>query len=430
VSSPVNPVKVRAAFDRSLAWEGGQSVRYLGVTVSGEAPPGEAPRRRPPLNLALVIDASGSMGGGKLDAARKAAQGLVEYLAEHDVLSLVSFSNDVITHLEPCLLSADGKRAALQSLEGLSTRGATNLSGGWLRGAECIASYQKTRADCHNHVLLLTDGQANEGIVDPRELGHQAERLSGRGISSSAVGIGDDYSTDQITVIANNGGGQFHHANTPQHIIEVVQGELSELAGTVAENVAVEVGYPAGASVEVVGDFPVSHDGQKARCSIGSVIAGGKRLAIFKVTAPAGAPGGPLPFHPRVQFTPVGSQASQTVETDLAILRFADGPANEAQPRQVELSLEVARVWQSTVLRRALQLNRDRLYTDAQRLLQEQLVYFERYCAGLPNTAALVQEMKDALRNASADWGEGMRKEAEVRHYKQTRQQADHRKHP
>jgi Ca-activated chloride channel family protein len=426
-SPAAGTVHVRADFDRSLVWEAGRSVRYLGITVSAEAAPAGTARQRPPLNLALVVDASGSMGGGRLDAARRAALDLIGRLTDRDVLSVVSFSSDVITHLEPRPLSEDNKRAALRAVEGLHTRGSTNLSAGWLRGAGCVGSYMQAHPDCNNRVLLLTDGHANEGIVDPLELGREAERLCGRGICTSAVGIGDGYSSEQIASIATNGSGQLHHASTPQHIVEVVLGELSDLAGTVAENITIEVVYSPGVKVELLGDFPVTHHDQQVRCAIGSAIAGRPRLAIFKVTAPAGSPGEQLPFHPRVQWNPVGSQALQTVGTDPVILHFAHESDNNNQPRQVGLSVEVARVWQGAVLLRAVGLNRERLYSEAQRLLQQELPHFERYCQGLPDTASLVQQMKDALRDSSGDWGEDRRKEIGTYAYKAERQQADHR---
>ncbi len=79
MSSPESDrLRVTAEFDRSLIWDQGGSVRYLGVSVTAPSAVIPTPHRHLPLNLAVVIDASGSMSGGKLEAAKQAAIGLVE----------------------------------------------------------------------------------------------------------------------------------------------------------------------------------------------------------------------------------------------------------------------------------------------------------------------------------------------------------------
>jgi Ca-activated chloride channel family protein len=427
MTSPTSEAAVNlvAQLDRSLVWEKGHSVRYLGVGLTAHAP--VATRVRPPLNLALVIDASGSMNGGRLDAARRAAVDVIERLTPRDVLSVVSFASDLVTHVNALPLTHDNKRSAVQAVEGLTTRGSTNLSGGWLRGAECVAAHNRAHPGSHNRVLLLTDGHANEGVVDPMELGRQAERLCGQGISTSAVGVGAGYSSAQIESIAGNGGGQLHHAATPPEIVEVVMGELGDLASTVAENVTVEVAYSPGVKVEILGDFPLNQQDRLLRATLGALISGRLRRAVFKVTTPAGAPGDQLPFHVRAHWNPAGSSALQTASAPAAVLHFAEESANNAQPRDVGLSVEVARVWQAFVLQRAVQLNREGVYQEARRLLETELGYLERYCNGLPGVDGLLHGMRTTLADVGRAWDEGRRKEVGNWARKATRQEYEHR---
>jgi Ca-activated chloride channel homolog len=428
MSSPSSiPVTLAAEFDRSLVWEKGRSVRYLGVGLSATIPATARPAQRPPLNLAVVIDASGSMSGGRLDAARAAALGLIERLSERDVLSVVSFASDVITHVNALPLHDDNKRTAARAVEALATRGSTNLSAGWQRGAECVSAHNRARPGHHSRVLLLTDGHANEGLLNPLELGRLAEQWCGRGVSTSAVGIGSGYSAAQIEAIAGNGGGQVHHTDSPHEIVEVVLGELGDLAGTVAENVVVEVAHSPGVKLELLGDFPLAQQDHQIRCSVGSLISNRPRRVVFKVTAPAGSPGDQLPFHVRAQWNPAGSTALQTASAPAAVLYFAEASANKAQFRNVSLSVEVARVWQGFVMQRAVQLNREGVVHQARQLVETELGYLERYCQGLPDTAGLLAELRTFLGDAARPMDEGRRKAYGNAAWKNTRQEADHR---
>src|SRR5262249_42411484 len=151
-------IQLSAQFDRSLVWEKGRSVRYLGIGLTAQAAAAATHRQRPPLNLALVIDVSGSMHGDRLGAAKRAAIGVIERLTANDVLSVVSFASDVITHVDAVPMADAGRRTAQEAVEGLTTRGSTHLSAGWQRGAECVAAYNRTHPGHHNRVLLLTDG--------------------------------------------------------------------------------------------------------------------------------------------------------------------------------------------------------------------------------------------------------------------------------
>lgn len=420
-------VQLSVDFDRSLVSDQGQSVRYLCLSLTA-SPPSPERRDRDPLDLALVIDASGSMNGPKLAAVKQAGLGLVERLSPRDLLSVVSFASEVITHVEPIPLTPENKHVARRAIESLQARDSTNLSGGWLRGAELVGASARSLPRSVNRVLLLTDGQANDGILEPLELARESEKLCGRGITSSAVGIGEGYSTAQIEPIAVYGGGQVHHANTSEDILDVVAGELSDLAGTAAENVLVEVGPVPGVEIEPLGDFPTTREGHLVRCVLGSLITGRTRLAIFAVKAPLGPAGESIPFYVRVRWSAPGSAETQTAEAAPAYLRFVAGHENESQRRKVALSVEVAKVWQGMLLRQTVEHNRAGRYQEARSLLETELVRLESYCVGLPDTQALLAELRGLSERAGRAMDERTRKDFQNIGHKRYRQEVDHRK--
>ena len=146
-------------------------------------PEREAAAERVPLQLALVVDRSGSMAGPKLAYAKRCASWLAGRLRPADRLALVDY-DDRVRLLAP--LAPVDHAALARAIDSIHARGSTNLSGGWLKGFEEL---QRGDAAAVRKVLLLTDGLANQGITDPATLGSPPARAvtaSARRRSASA----------------------------------------------------------------------------------------------------------------------------------------------------------------------------------------------------------------------------------------------------
>ena len=150
--------KVLVDYELAVA-QHGFIVRAL-LELEGKAP---TPDNRIPLNLAVVLDRSGSMAGDKLDAARDAAAMLVQRLHPDDTVSVVAYDDGVTTVAEPA--TGDAQASLSARIRHIEPGGSTNLSGGWLRGRELVA--RGKREGGVNRIMLLTDGLANCGITDP-----------------------------------------------------------------------------------------------------------------------------------------------------------------------------------------------------------------------------------------------------------------------
>ena len=227
-------LQLSAAFDRTLIWTKGGSYRYLVATVIAPEVVRDPTHERLPLNLALVLDRSGSMAGLPLEAAKEAAAGVVRTLRAEDRLTLVAFDTHVEAILPPTPMHHDGKTEALERLRQLDARAMTNLSGGWLAAGDLVSQVAKQVPEARHRIVLLSDGMANQGVTDPAQLASMAQELRKAGIYTSTVGIGDHYSTTQIQVLAEHGGGRLHDAETSSEIVEVVSAELEEMLLTIA----------------------------------------------------------------------------------------------------------------------------------------------------------------------------------------------------
>jgi Ca-activated chloride channel family protein len=138
-----------------------------------DAPTGHV-AERPPQAVALVIDRSGSMVGRPLEEARRCAEYVVGRLRPTDAVSLVQFDNR-IHRLWPAVPVGDG--AALRAaIAGIHAGGNTNLHGGWKEGTETLADVAGLGL---KRVILLSDGQANEGLTESGAIAAYGRRFDG-----------------------------------------------------------------------------------------------------------------------------------------------------------------------------------------------------------------------------------------------------------
>ena len=133
-----NNIRLEAGFDKNLVEADSQSTRYLVAEMDLDEIK-QNTTKNIPLNLAIVIDRSGSMAGEPLDAAKKSAIGIVECLGKDDILSVVSFDDQVTLHLDGMTIDNTARDKAIKEIESIRPGGSTNLSGGWLKGSERVA---------------------------------------------------------------------------------------------------------------------------------------------------------------------------------------------------------------------------------------------------------------------------------------------------
>src|SRR3954453_4201498 len=210
--------------DRRLIRAGGHSKRFVLAQITAPAAPQRTDRL--PVNLAFVLDRSGSMSGEKIDLARRTITEAVGRLGERDRFSVIAYDDQVDVVIPGTSATAAARNDAVSRLSSIDARGSTNLSGGWLRGAEEVAA--GLLADGVNRVLLLTDGLANKGIIDATELAKHAGELRARGVSTTTFGIGADFDEVLLQGMADAGGGHFYFVRDAATIRDHISSEVGE----------------------------------------------------------------------------------------------------------------------------------------------------------------------------------------------------------
>jgi len=262
------------------------------------APKAADSTRRAPVDVALVLDHSGSMAGEKLALAKQAVDLAVAQLSDHDRAALVVYDHTVsILHaLEP--MTPRVKAALRLALHGVDAGGSTNLSDGWLTGCQQLATAPAATVPAGDQTplrlqrtLLMTDGLANDGMTDAGELTTHAHELRKRGIHTTTLGVGLDFDEVLLSGLAEAGGGNFQFIAEPVQLRAFFARELQEMLTIAAAGVTLTVTLPAGIEIEVVNSFPSERRQQQITIALGDLPAGDEIDLVLLVRVPAGAIG-------------------------------------------------------------------------------------------------------------------------------------------
>lgn len=194
--------------------------------------------RRRPLNLAVVVDRSGSMSGGKIAAARTALHKLLHQLGPQDRLSLVLFDDRVDVVL-PATDLTHGTESLHALVDEIVERGSTDIESGLLEGYRQIATGRGEGRD--DRVLLLTDAQPNTGRTDKGSFIELARAHADQGIGLTVFGVGLDFGQDLTLAISKTPGASFFYLETDDRLATVFDRDFDLLVTPVAWDVDLHV---------------------------------------------------------------------------------------------------------------------------------------------------------------------------------------------
>jgi Ca-activated chloride channel homolog len=215
--------------------DGVAAKNYLRVALGGCRP--EPAKGRTPVNVAFVIDRSGSMQGDRIAQAREAAVMAVNRLQAGDVASVVIF-DDAVDVLIPAQPVADANLFA-DAIRRIGVRGSTAIHAGVLAGAAEAAKFKD--AGRLNRVVLLSDGQANVGPKRPDEFAVLGRALLAQGISVSTIGLGLGYNEDLMLALARASDGNHAFAREPSDLIHIFNREFNDVLAACAQTVSIDI---------------------------------------------------------------------------------------------------------------------------------------------------------------------------------------------
>ncbi len=237
------PITLNARLSQPVMQAGEKQRNYLRIALNGCKP--ERVSNRTPVNVAFVIDRSGSMAGMRLAQAREAAIMAVNRLEPNDIASVVIF-DDKVDVLVPAQKVTDRKYFIDRILQ-VGPRGSTAIYAGVTEGANEVRRNKEARR--LNRVVLLSDGLANVGPRNAEEFAKLGRALLSEGISVSTIGLGKDYNEDLMLQLAKAGDGNHAFASAPDDLIQIFNKEFDDVLASCAQTVSIDVDLQPGARV-------------------------------------------------------------------------------------------------------------------------------------------------------------------------------------
>lgn len=241
-----------------------------------------------PLNLAIVIDRSGSMDSPeKMPYVKESLRVFLRGLDADDIVALVVFS-DGAEAIMPATKVGDGSwiESAVARLE---PGGSTNLHAGMMLGFEEVERNFDVRRN--NRVILLTDGIANRGVTDPEEIASAARGYNERGIYLSTIGLGHEFNDSLLSKLATQGKGAYHFIDSAAEMDKVFRQEVSGLVQKAASDVVVVIRPEPSVTVEAVTGYEGRPPSGPIQVRVRDMGTGDSQVLLAHLTVDSGQSG-------------------------------------------------------------------------------------------------------------------------------------------
>ncbi len=271
----------------------------------------------PLLNLAFVIDKSGSMSSAdKMSWVKESFEIFIEQVRDQDFVSLVVFDSDARV-IFPSTRIGGNREHFLQVVRSIAPGGGTNLTDGLRLGyKQVMANFRKKYV---NRVLFLTDGVGDSnGIFD------MAQAYRKLGVNVSTIGLGHNFDLNLMRRLAEDGGGSSRFISDRKRMLETFGRGLSRMIVPTATDVSVEVELLAGVSLIDTWAYEHRQSGSKIIYPFPTLHVGDYETIVLKVAVP-----------PKKVTGPFTICHIQTAYTD------SHGKYFEAEPIEVQVDIVV-----------------------------------------------------------------------------------------
>jgi Ca-activated chloride channel family protein len=403
----VEPFKVtcRVEMDRAVLPAGDSQNVVLKITL--DAPPAPSHITRPPVNLALVLDQSGSMNGIKIEQAKAAAIEAVKRLGIQDIFSVVVYDTNIST-IVPAQNARD-IQAIVRTLQQIRASGNTALFGGVSQGASEIR--KNIENDYIHRIVLLSDGLANVGPRMPEDLGRLGAALIKENISVTTVGVGTDYNEDLMARLAQKSDGNTYFVESGVDLPRIFAAELGDVLNVVAKKVTVTITLPDGVrAVNIIGREGRIR-GNKIELSMNQLYGDQEKYALVEVNLPKSSPGSRMKIaRAEVSYeNPFSQKLEKSIGTSYA--RFSSDPEKVAKSTNIGVVREYQLNLNALAQEKAIELS-DKGKKDAAVKELKQSAFRLKQVGSLYNDRQLLEQASELEVQAEKIEDQGMTKKS------------------
>jgi Ca-activated chloride channel family protein len=290
------------------------------------------PESRTPLNLALVLDVSGSMSSSdKMPYLKQSLMVFLGSLHPDDIVAIVAYSDDAwLIRSAQDVGNGDWIR---QTIEKLHPGGSTNLHAGMMLGLEQVDENFDIRFS--NRVILLTDGIANEGVTNADRIAADALAYNNQGIHLSTIGLGYDLNDHLLSTLARQGKGAYHFVDSAQEMEKVFMQEVEGLVEKVAADVRVSIRPASGANLVSVTGFDSRIPAGGAQVLLQDMGAGDSQIIMVRLDGQSGSMGSMTIAEVTLQYMDVFAQKPREIYEAVTMRVVEDGRYNPLEDFEV-----------------------------------------------------------------------------------------------
>ena len=233
-----------------------------------------------PLHLITLIDVSGSMGEeSRLENVKRSLHYMYPFLGAQDMTSLITFASSARIHIKAQPMTPDGLHHCQQVLNSLGPEDMTNLAGALALVGPLVA---ETPATHKVGMIILTDGEINQGVTDPAAIKAMVRQVrdANDSLTVFTTGYGHSHNHNLLGAIASEGNGSYTVVNNQEQVAGVFGDMLGGLISCVAQNV--EVVLPSIASATTL--LNVVSDAGGVRVQVGDVYAEAEQSVLLNVS--------------------------------------------------------------------------------------------------------------------------------------------------
>lgn len=277
-------VRCDLALDKEVLPAGSPQKAVIRVSLDVPVVPRE--NERPPVNLSLVLDRSGSMAGSKIEKAKEAAIEALRRLGPRDLFSLVVYDHQVQTLVPP--QSARNTEWIEARIRSIGPGGNTALFGAVSQGA---AEVRRNIDGPYVHrLILLSDGLANVGPSSPVDLARLGAALLKEEISVTTIGIGTDFNEDLMTQLAAKSDGNHYFVESSLDLPRIFAAELGDVLTVAARKVVVKIEVSDQVRpLRIIGREGRIR-GNRVEIQMNQLYGGQNKYALLEVEVPAAEP--------------------------------------------------------------------------------------------------------------------------------------------